>query len=321
MSTLQANPLPSPPFYTIPNISNLRDCALLPGGLKTSTNATLRPGLLFRSAEVSKLDREGWTQLRNLGVAHIFDLRSKPEVERGWKGITGENSTAANADDVRPGWIRDLEAEGLERSWVPVFAEQDYSPEKIAERYILYMDEATKGFVDAYRGILENGGEAFGEILRYLIGVSPAGEDGNGEGKGGGRGALVHCTAGKDRTGMFFGILFSFLGFPVDRIADEYHLTEVGLAHIREEVVDRLVLSPAFRKYVEDHGAGLSEEELQEKGRQAARRMVGARKEAMVESLEMVGREWGSAEGYLRKVVGLGNGELEALRRNLLVVA
>lgn len=57
----------------------------------------------------------------------------------------------------------------------------------------------------------------------------------------------------------------------------------------------------------------------EEQGRQAALRMLGAKKESMLGALEMLRREWGSPEGYMRKVCGLGDEELEALRRNLVV--
>ena len=128
-------------------------------------------------------------------------------------------------------------------------------------------------------------------------------------------GALVHCTAGKDRTGIFFGLLFSFLGVPDEQIADEYQLTEAGLKHIHEQVVPRLLASPAFERYKKEKMSGASEEQ----GRQAALRMLGAKKESMLGALEMLRREWGSAERYMRSVCGLGDAELEALRRNLIL--
>lgn len=70
----------------------------------------------------------------------MFDLRSKPEVDKGWAGITGEKEEG----DVRPGWIKDMDDEGVKRSWVPVFEERDYSPERLAERYQQYMDESAE---------------------------------------------------------------------------------------------------------------------------------------------------------------------------------
>ena len=67
--------LPQPPFFVVPNIINLRDAALYPGSLPTTKPpGKVRPGILFRSAEVSRLDREGWKPVHDIGV--VRSLRS-----------------------------------------------------------------------------------------------------------------------------------------------------------------------------------------------------------------------------------------------------
>jgi hypothetical protein len=328
MST--SNPsLPTPPFHLIPNINNLRDAAT---SLTTPTGP-LRRALLFRSAEVSKLSHQDWLALHSLGIGHVFDLRSKAEVERGWAGIVGKGGNGED-DDVRPGWLRAMQDAGVQRSWVPVFADKDYSPERLAERYAKYMDRSVAGFVAAYRDILRDGGDAYRAIFLYLAGLQQE----EGEKK---VGALVHCTAGKDRTGIFFGILFDFLGVSRSAIAEEYNLTELGLSSVREEVVARLLLSPGFKKYMLSLATGkqLSKEEMaklleerdvddgqeldvppevKEEGRQAALRMVGARKESMIATLEMMDREFGGSEKYMREVCGLNDNDLEKLKRVLI---
>ncbi|CAI6308466.1 unnamed protein product [Periconia digitata] len=326
MATPQNNPgLPSPPFFNIGNINNLRDAALAEGGLKTESGLLVRTGVLFRSADVSFLDREGWEKARKIGIAHVFDLRSKPEVEKGWKGITGE---AANQEDVDIRLAREegMKSAGVQRSWVPVFEDTDYSPERLAERYMHYVDESSQGFVQAYHDILMHAGPAYRTICQYLASL-PSHTNDSTTTTGPAAGALIHCTAGKDRTGIFYGILLSFLGVPDDVVAAEYSLTEVGLAHMRESVVERLLQGPGFdvymRKLMSDDAAananGEFPPEILEKGKQAALRMMGARKESMLGGLEMVRKEWGSAEGYLRKVCGLDDGEVEGLREALLV--
>ncbi|KAF1953433.1 hypothetical protein CC80DRAFT_477996 [Byssothecium circinans] len=323
-------PLPSPPFFTVPNLNNFRDAALHNGGLKTLEGKRVRPGVLFRSAEVSKLDREGLEAVKKIGVGHVFDLRSKPEVEKGWKGITNEGDSTK---DVRAGWEEVMKSVGVERVWVPVFTEKDYSPERLAERYMKYMNESEEGFLQAYHDILLNAGPAFRPIFQYLAALPPPSSTSFPSSITATTttpiGALIHCTAGKDRTGIFFAILLSYLRVPAPLIAAEYHLTEQGLSHIRDEIVARLMQSPGFKKYtLSQQEAGGQQQQLEgkdfagealRKGRMAAERMMSAREATMRGVLELVGREWGGAEGYLRGVVGLGDGELEGLRGALLV--
>jgi protein tyrosine/serine phosphatase len=193
-----------------------------------------------------------------------------------------------------------------------------------------YMSDSKEGFVQAYHDILTHAGPAFLPIYQYLAKLPPPSSQS--QPKDSSIGALIHCTAGKDRTGMFFGILFSYLGVPASSIAAEYQLTELGLGHMREEIVSRIIQTPGIQAYMlsqnssQEGGPSEGEQkqispEALEKGRQAALRMMSARKESMEGALELVDREWGSAEGYLRNVVGLSDGELEGLRRCLVVNA
>lgn len=240
----------------------------------------------------------------------------------GATGMNGEQAASAAA------WEDGMRNAGVERSWVPVFEESDYSPERLAERYVKYMDsDGEEGFVSAYRDILDNGGEAYRKILLYLAALDvPASGSEEVAGDGGGeteaQGALIHCTAGKDRTGIFFGVLFDFLGVERTQIAKEYQLTERGLAHIREAVVERLLASPGFKKFaggVDGDEVVAMTPKMKEKGRAAALRMIGAREGSMLAALEMVDSVFGGSERYLREKCGLGDGELERLKRNLVV--
>ena len=323
MATNADPPLPTPPFYTIPNICNLRDAAL---SVTTSSGSKLRPNILFRSADVSNLDVENWKALYALGVAHVFDLRSKPEVD---KSLAAGNEH----EDESKAWIEKMGLAGVKRSWVPVFQETDYSPEKIAVRFAKYMDEDVEGFVTAYRGILDEAGPAFANIFRYLADLPAQDQEEGRQGKEGQKlGALVHCTAGKDRTGLFFAVLFAFLDVPFDQIATEYNLTELGLQPIRDETADRLLKTLAFQTYMKAQMpvGGLEsmegEEnvdfspEVQEKARQAALRMISARKESMMGSLQMLNTEFGGASNYMKVQCGLDDEVLGRLRKNLVVV-
>lgn len=185
-----------------------------------------------------------------------------------------------------------------------------------------------QGFVAAYGDILSHGGGAFGTIFRHIAASASEKPDA----------FVVHCTAGKDRTGVFVALLLSMLGVEDDAIADDYALTDAGLAHLKPMLVQRLMNSPAFK----DEGAG----------RQGAERMLGSRyvdalialarafwvrgvsvkaearrkklmtryrKENMLACLAMIRQKYESAEGYVRTVCGITAEEIDRIRQVMVV--
>lgn len=148
----------------------------------------------------------------------------------------------------------------------------------------------------AYGDILSHGRPAFTRILRHLAALPtdapPA--------------CLVHCTAGKDRTGVFCALLLSLLGVSTEDVAEEYALTDVGLAALKPVFVERLLQSEAFRQ-------------LGEEAREGVERMVTARKENMEATLEMIRERYGEVEGYVRDVCGLNGEEVGRLREVMTV--
>lgn len=75
-------PLPRlpPPFIYTPSLANLRDAGGLPvAGEKTA----VRRGILYRAADPSFCTEAELAFLNGeLGITHIYDLRSEPEFER-----------------------------------------------------------------------------------------------------------------------------------------------------------------------------------------------------------------------------------------------
>jgi Tyrosine phosphatase family len=118
--------LPSPPFITVAGIPNFRDL----GGYQVSTspNHSVRREIIYRCAEPSRVTKDGITTMKQLGITHIYDLRSNNEIER---------SEAAGRGGV-------VEWDGCERVFVPVFEDRDYSPEKLGVRYQNYAADGTE---------------------------------------------------------------------------------------------------------------------------------------------------------------------------------
>ena len=121
--------LPCPPFVSVSGIPNFRDI----GGYaveagSSSLPRSIRRNFIYRCGEPSRVNEDGVETLQSLGITHIYDLRSKTEIER----------------NKRTGWGGIKEWNGCERVFAPVFLDLDYSPEALAIRYKDYASEGTE---------------------------------------------------------------------------------------------------------------------------------------------------------------------------------
>ena len=58
---------------------------------------------------------------------------------------------------------------------------------------------------------------------------------------------IIHCTAGKDRTGVICALILSLCGVRDEIVAYEYSLTEIGLAKLKDTLIEHLVGGMALR--------------------------------------------------------------------------
>jgi protein-tyrosine phosphatase len=108
---------------------------------------------------------------------------------------------------------------------------------------------------------------------------------------------LVHCHAGKDRTGVIIALVLRLSGVTVDAIADDYARSGVQLA-------DMLV-----RDRVSAVEAGMDEVR--------AERLFTVHREAMVETLACIDAEHGGTAPLLRGI-GLDDSRIDRLARLML---
>lgn len=139
----------------------------------------------------------------------------------------------------------------------------------------------------AYYDILLAAPDAYGKIFRYIASpdVKPC---------------LIHCTAGKDRTGVLVALLKMLVGVEKETIAEEYALTDVGLEHLKPLFTERLLKNPKLEGNAE-----------------GVKNMVSSKKENMIATVEMIEKEFGGAEKYMREYCKLDDREIEGLRKNL----
>lgn len=116
-----------PPFITVEGIPNFRDLGGYPLA-SGPTSHSVRQGIVYRCGEPQMVTENGITTMRQLGITHIYDLRSQEELRK---------SAAAGRGGV-------VEWEGCQRVFAPVFLEHDFSPESIAIRFRNYASKGTE---------------------------------------------------------------------------------------------------------------------------------------------------------------------------------
>ena len=255
------------PFISVPEVHNFRSI----GSYSIPSNGCTRSDLIFRSAELSSITPAGIIALQSLGISTIYDLRSQAERRH----------------------AKALDIPGVDRIVLPVFPDAELTPAVLAERMVRDYGDATDdgcaGFARSYADILDAGSKN-GACRRLFEHVrdrpsSPF---------------LVHCTAGKDRTGVVCALALSLAGVEDSAVAEEYALTEIGLSTWMPRMVALMMKIPAF-----------------EQDEERVRRALGSRKEYMLRTLKELRENWGSIDGYFEKALEFAVEDIDKIRQNL----
>jgi protein-tyrosine phosphatase len=119
----------------------------------------------------------------------------------------------------------------------------------------------------------------------------------------GGAPMLVHCSAGKDRTGFVIAMLLYSLEVPEELIREDYLASRhwPGAVHHRASLAARL-------------GRFMPAEEIEA----AVDTVIDVRDVYLDAALGALRRDFGSVERYLERAAGLDAARLERLRERLL---
>ena len=110
-------------------------------------------------------------------------------------------------------------------------------------------------------------------------------------------GAVYHCAAGKDRTGVISAVLLGALGVPDDLIVADYALSSQNIDAIIERVMNMKSYGDTLKAMPAD--------------------TLHAKPETMREVVANVSSRYGSMSGYLRES-GVSEATLERLRAKCL---
>jgi protein-tyrosine phosphatase len=183
------------------------------GGLSTPDGRAICAGVLIRSASLGHLtDGDVRHLVEDLGVRRVVDLRTDIEVDRDGPGALHDQpdvvvhhlslypDTAGVTDHAElPPSPRLDEPEPL--PWQGERFATEHSP--VVAAYLRYLEQRPDSIVAALRAIAEPDGAT-----------------------------LVHCAAGKDRTGVVVALALSVAGVPREVIAADYAHTQTQIAAI-----------------------------------------------------------------------------------------
>ena len=228
------------------------------GGYKNQDGMRVKKGLYFRTGRQDRMTERDLAQLLDLKISTQIDLRKPDEVL-----------------DQGKGPLVTMGANYINIAVIPEGGSDQLSK--------LVGDTGISG--KRYLGYLEFGPTSW---LR-LFGILAEQEN---------LPVVLHCTAGKDRTGVSTAFLLSVLGVSRDVIEADYLLTNLDTER-QADFIERTVGYP---------------EGYDRKSMIAA---AGVPEDAMSDFLDGVESKWGSVIEYLEKI-GISREQMEKVRNNFL---
>ena len=255
---------------------NFRDVAELTG---------VTPGLLFRSSELSKLDEDGRRAFTEIGVTDVADLRSPMEVQRRGAGAVPDGVEVHNLPFPEVSHSHDGTQEAPhESSWNRMMTE--YSEEDPADAALRWMTQEYERF------------PTLPGALRAVRRIATLVADG--------QPTLVHCFAGKDRTGFALAVVLEAAGVQRDAIIADYLRSNDAVGPLRDSILSTM----RTREGMTDEVLSFAESRLTDE-------VLGVREEYLISARRVLDETHGGLTGYLR-AAEVGDDDVARLRARLL---
>jgi protein-tyrosine phosphatase len=240
------------------------------GGAPTVDGRRVAPGRLFRADELSSLDAADRAVVEALRLSVVCDLRGAAERQR---------TPSLDWLDPPPRRLHLEVSSGLVASVTPWLERLRQGPDPEAAQMMMRT---------TYGELPRSAAPMLGALFEALdSGELPV---------------LVHCTAGKDRTGFTVAMVLSALDVDPEYIYEDYLLgsgrdplaVDQPSAHMLEAILGRM-LEP-----------------------EEAHLVHGVRREYLDAAFASITNEWGSTMAYLKRAVGIDRQRRARLRERLL---
>lgn len=245
--------------------ANFRDL----GGYRTADGRHVKWGLVYRSNHLANLTADDYAYLNTLGIRLVCDLRTDGERQR-----------------MPTKWQSDRAPEIFSTS---ILKETDVvvSPERLRS----LAERSSQELTPTYERMVKESPEQYGTVLRRLA--------------HGGLPSVTHCTAGKDRTGVFSAILLTILGVARETVIRDYMLT--GEYMLSAEGMRR-----ASSDWQQLTGTSTPPDEALLRG------VYTMHAEAITSTFDAIDRMYGSFDAFVRTGLRLDEADVAMLRARLL---
>ncbi|MDZ7885833.1 MAG: tyrosine-protein phosphatase [Mycobacterium sp.] len=245
-------------------------------------SAGIRPGLLFRSSELSRLTDEGQAALLALGINDVADLRSRRELER--RG-PGQVPASISLHHLPFHFEDDSEQDAPHEATFQRVMSESPDGEDVAESAKRYMTEVYEEFPS-----LTGAQVAVRQVISLLAD---------------GRPVIAHCFAGKDRTGFTVATVLEAVGVPRDAILTDFLRSNDAIDPLRMSIMESVKAR-----------AGEAPEVLTFAEARLTDAVLGVRAEYLEAAGRKVDELYGSVGGFL-EAAGVTEAELARLRTRL----
>jgi protein tyrosine/serine phosphatase len=254
-------------LLALEGVSNFRDY----GGYPTLDGRRIKTGKLYRSAHHGRASDADLDAIAALGIEVIVDLRRKGERER--EPSRRHHAFAGRVIDNDIG-------DTTEDPWHLFVRGSDLSAEAFREHGLGYYRDAPfeARHIDLYSRYFRTLAETDGAVL-------------------------IHCAAGKDRTGMLAALTHHLLGVSRENIVADFLLTNAALDY------DRLVPVVTEMMFTETGRRPTPE---------AVRVAMGVHESYLERAFVVIASRHGGLDGYLHDVLGVDEALKQTLRARLL---